>query len=225
MRTTLKRAGILLLSLFFVATASGAKPKLVSEAEAKKAGLDLINLVFGLKETEAVVALNENKGVVYTDGNWEPSDTAEPVYVYQVAVMDEKEDTFRYAASVNAKTGVAYKAAFNESFLPAMTEEQQTLAATGGSANQWRTYDYSIVSAHCYDVAREWINQSIQPTVPILGFMESGFGSDGHFPEGKYDFYVVMYDATIYYFKIAWPQMQILTFEIRNQIEPNGDDA
>jgi hypothetical protein len=225
MRTTLKRAGILLFSLFFVATASGAKPKLVSEAEAKIAGLDLINLVFGLKETEAVVELSEHKGVVYIDGNWEPSDTAEPVYVYQVAVMDEKEDTFRYAASVNAKTGVAYKASMSYSLVSAMTEEQRALAAAAGATYQPRNCDFNIVSTNCYQAARKWVKNTFQPSQPILGFVDRGFSMEEPFPHVDMGFYAVMRDGTIYNFDMAWPQMQIYNFEILNQIELSVDDA
>lgn len=225
MRTIRRRILPLVCAVLFAALGSGSAPALVSEAEAKEAGLNLINLVYGIHATDTEVALYQHKGAEYIDGSWEPSDTVEPVYVYQVAVMDEKTNVFRYAASVNAKSGVAYKASFNETFLTDMTGEQRALAATAGLSTQSETYDYSIVSAHCYEVAREWINQSLQPTVPILGFMEGGFGSDGQFPQGRYDFYAVMYDGTIYQFEIAWPQLEILIFEIRNQIEPNGDDV
>jgi hypothetical protein len=43
---------IVCISLFL----TGGKPKLISEDEAKKAGLAFINMVFDVSETEAVVS-------------------------------------------------------------------------------------------------------------------------------------------------------------------------
>ena len=49
---------------------SGGKPKLISEDEAKKAGLAFINHVFDAKETEAVVNYRTHAGASYVDGEY-----------------------------------------------------------------------------------------------------------------------------------------------------------
>ena len=224
MKTKLKRTGILLLCILFVAASTGAKPKLVSEAEAKEAGLAFINRVFSLNEKDAVVALYERDGAQYAGGDIQPSKDADSVYFYQVAVMDEKTDVFRYAASVNAKTGVAYKATMNTDLLPDMTAEQRKLADSAGTENSMDNYDIEMVNIYCYQAAREFIINTIQTEVPILGYMERGFGME-KFPEVSAGFYIVMRDGTIYNFDMAWPQMQICNFEILNQIEITMEDA
>lgn len=214
---------IILVTIFPKALAE-AKPDMISEAEAKKSGLALINRVFNLNEKDAVVALYEHEGAQYAGGDIQPSKDAEPVYYYQVAVMDEKTNVFRYAASVNAKTGVAYKATMNTVFLPDMTAEQRKLADSAGTENSMDNYDFEMVNFYCYQAAREFINNTIQTEVPILGYMERGFGIE-KFPEVSAGFYIVMRDGTIYNFDMAWPQMQICNFEILNQIEITMEDA
>ena len=199
--------------------------KLVSEAKAKEAGLAFINLIYSVAETDAVVALYEHQGAAYIEGNWQPSDTAESVYVYQVAVMSKTTNDYLYAASVNAKTGEAYRGNRNTSLLPEITEEQRALAIAAGATEQPRNCDFSIVSADCYRTAREWIEITLQPDVPILGFIDRGFSMDDPFPEVSMGFYAVMYDGTIYNFDMVWPQMQIYNFEILNQIEITMEDA
>ena len=200
------------------------KPDLISEAEAKKAGLAFINRAFNRNEKDAVVALYERDGAQYAGGDIQPSKDAEPVYFYQVAVMDEKVNDFRYAASVNAKTGVAYKAAMNSNLLPDMTAEQRKLADSAGKDIDINKYDFSIVMAHCYQAAREFIDNTIQTEVPILGFIDRGFGMN-QFPQGNLEFLAVLRDGTIYDFDMAWPQLQIYSFEILNQIEITMEDA
>ena len=212
------------IAICLIFTLFAFSPNIVSEADAKKSGLALINRVFDLNEKDAVVALYERDGAQYANGDIQPSKDAEPVYFYQVAVMDEKTNVFRYAASVNAKTGVAYKAAMNSILLPDMTAEQRKLVDSAGTEIDINTYDFSIVTAHCYQAAREFIAKTIQTEVPILGFIDRGFGMN-QFPQGNLEFIAVLRDGTIYDFDMAWPQLQIYSFEILNQIEITMEDA
>lgn len=225
MKSVVKRASILLITALFAASAFGAKPKLISEEEAKKVGLAFINRVFDLNETEAVVALYTYDGAEYKDGDIQPSENAEPIYSYQVAVMNQKTNDFRYAASVNAITGVAYKASMKYSLLPAMTEQQQELAAAAKAPRSETPYNFDIVSANCYQATRDWIEKTIRPEAPILGFIDRGFSMDGPISKMTMGFYAVMRDGTIYNFDMAWPQLQIYNFEVLNQIGLCAGDA
>lgn len=225
MKSIVRRTGTLLIALLFVAAASGAKPKLISEDEAKKAGLAFINQVFGVNETEAVVALYTYDGAVYSNGDIQPSEKTEPVYSYQVAVMDKKTNDFRYAASVNAITGLAYKESMKYSLLPAITEQQRELATAAMTPGSETPYDFSIVSANCYQATRAWIGKTLHPEVPILGFVDRGFSMEGQLSEMTMGFYSVMRDGTIYNIDMAWPQLQIYNFEILNQIGLCESDA
>ena len=224
MRTKLKRAGILLLCILFVAASTGAKPKLVSESEAKKAGLALINQVFGVTETEATVTLSEREGLSYINGEEQTTGKEEKVLIYVVTVPGKGIKATQYQAEVNAKTGVAFRASMNSYFLPAMTEEQRKLAETAGAFDQPNNYDYDVVSEHCYRATKEWIKKSFQPDEPILGFIDRGFISEESFPQMSAAFYAVMRDGTIYNIEMMWPQMAILSVGILNQIEHFEDE-
>ena len=105
MRTTLKRMGILLLSLLFVATASGAKPKLASEAEAKETGLALINQVFDITETEATVTLSEWEGFSYVNGEEQQTGKEENAFIYVGTVHGKDVKANQYQAEVNVING------------------------------------------------------------------------------------------------------------------------
>jgi hypothetical protein len=225
MRSIVKRVCIVLIAALFFASASGAKPKLISETEAKKAGLAFINQVFGVNETEAVVALYTYDGAVYSNGDIQPSEKAEPVYSYQVAVMDKKTNDFRYAASVNAITGIAYKASMKYSLLPAITEQQRELAAAAETPGLDTPYDFNKVSANCYQATRAWIGKTFHPETPILGFVDRGFSMEGQARQMTMGFYTVMRDGTIYNIDMVWPQLQIYNFEILNQIGLCESDA
>ena len=224
MRSTLKRASVLLLSLLFVSAASGAKPKLISEAEAKKAGLALINTVFGVTETEATVTLSEREGISYINGAEQKTGKEEKALIYVVSVHGKDIKATQYQAEVNAKTGVAFRASMSTFFLPAMTEEQRKLAESAGASDQPDNYDYNIVSVHCYRAVKEWIKKAMQPDEPVLGFIDRGFISEESFPQMSAAFYAVMRDGTIYNIDMMWPQMAILSVGILNQVEHFEDE-
>ena len=222
MRTTLKRAGILLLSLLFVATASGAKPKVVSDAEAKKAGLALINQVYNQKETEATVSFYTHAGYSYIDGENVETGEEQPVYYYAVAIPGASNGLNKYIAFVNAETGVAYFAARDSSLLPKMTLEQQKAADEAKGNGDWKNYDFSRVNIECQDFAREWIAEIFDLKANILGFVDCGMISDNTGAETS--FYIVIRDGTIYYVDMAWPQLAVLRVGILNQIAPYEDE-
>ena len=214
----------LLCAVFFVALGSGAAPAMVSEAEAKEAGLALINQVFHVNATEAEITLSERDGISYVSGAEQQTGKEEKALIYIVSVHGKDVKATQYQAEVNAKTGVAFRASMNSFFLPAMTQEQQALAATAGAIDQPEKYDYNVVSANCYRAAKEWIRQSFQPDEPILGFIDRGFMSDETFPQVNAGFYAVMHDGTIYNIEMMWPQMAILSVGILNQIEHFEDE-
>ena len=224
MRTKLKRTGILLLCILFVAASTGAKPKLVSEAEAKEAGLALINQVFDVTETEAEVTLSERESFSYINGEEQTTGKEEKALIYVVSVPGKGVKATQYQAEVNAKTGVAFRASMNSYFLPAMTEEQRKLAETAGASDQPNSYDYDVVSKHCYRAVKEWIKNTMQSDEPVLGFIDRGFISEESFPQMSAAFYAVMRDGTIYNIEMMWPQMAILSVGILNQIEHFEDE-
>lgn len=207
-----------MIAALFFASAFGAKPKLISEAEAKKAGLAFLNRVFDASETEATVKYVTEAGYSYTDGEIVETGKEEPVSYYVVTVSEYNDGRYRYFAQVNAETGVAYYAGRSTSFVPEMTAEQQKAANEAKGNGDWIKYDFTRVSTDCSDAAREWIAQTFDLKAKILGFIDCGFLSDD---TGTYtSFYVVIRDGTIYYVNMLWPQRTVLEVGVLNQIGP-----
>lgn len=202
-----------------------ATPALVGEDEAKQAGLDLINLVFGANETDASVAYATQSGYSCVDGEIVHTGNEQPVYLCRVSTPAETGGGSRYTAEVNAETGVAYRATMSIDYLPEMTAVQRDAAKAAYGSGDWNEYDFETVDMDCTDAARDWISNTLHPNVPILGFINCGFISDNVVSPGAAEnFYAVMRDGTIYYFDMAWPQLTILEFAVLNQIEPYGDE-
>lgn len=218
MRAAIKRMVIMLIAVLFVASASGSTPKRISEEEAKEAGLTFLNSIFDTDETEATVKLVTESGYSYIDGEIVETGKEEPVSYYAVTVSEYNDGRYRYFAQVNAETGVAYYAGRDTSFVPEMTAEQRKAVSEAKGNGDWEQYDYSRVSADCWDAAREWIPQKFDLKSNILGFIDGGFLSDD---SGTYaNFYVVIRDGTIYYVNMAWPQRTVLEVGVLNQIGP-----
>lgn len=223
MKSTLKRASILLLCILLVAAFSGAKPKLISEAEAKKAGLAFINRMFDANEVEATVKNATHAGYSYVDGENIETGKEQPVHYYTVATSEMSNGLYRYFAWVNAETGVAYYAMRDNSLLPKLTAEQQKAVAEAKGNGLDENYDFSRVSIDCQDFAREWIAEKFDLKARILGFVDCGMIADDTGAQAS--FYVVIRDGTIYYVNVAWPQMAVLGVSILNQIEPYEGEA
>ena len=223
MKSTLKRASILLLCILFVAASSGAKPKLISEAEAKKAGLAFINQVFDANEVEAIVKNATHAGYSFIDGQNVETGKEQPVHYYTVATSELSNGLYSYFAWVNAETGVAYYAMRDNSLLPKLTAEQQKAVAEAKGNGLDENYDFSRVSIDCQDFAREWIAEKFDLKARILGFVDCGMIADDTGAQAS--FYVVIRDGTIYYVNVAWPQLAVLGVSILNQIEPYEGEA
>lgn len=223
MKSTLKRASILLLCILFVAASSGAKPKLISEAEAKKAGLAFINQVFDANEVEATVKSATHAGYSFIDGQNVETGKEQPVHYYTVATSEMSNGLYSYFAWVNAETGVAYYAMRDNSLLPKLTAEQQKAVAEAKANGLDEHYDFSRVSIDCQDFAREWIAEKFDLKARILGFVDCGMIADDTGAQAS--FYVVIRDGTIYYVNVAWPQLAVLGVSILNQIEPYEGEA
>ena len=221
MKSIGKRACILVLAALFVASASGAKPKLISEEEAKKAGLAFINRVFDANETEATVKLVTEAGTSYVDGKYVRKGDEQPVSYYVVSASEIKDGLYRYYASVNAETGVAYSAERDNSLVPEMTSKQRSAWKEAYGNGDVNSFDFTRVYMDCTNFAHEWIPEKFELKAKFLGFVDSGsaYDKDGI----NENFYVVIRDGTIYHVTIAWPQRTVLEATMLNQTRPTED--
>ncbi|MEZ4509072.1 MAG: hypothetical protein R2912_03135 [Eubacteriales bacterium] len=208
---------ILCVSLFL----TGGKQKLISEDEAKAAGLAFINHVFDANETEAVVTKAVQAGTTYVDGEYIHTGNEQNVNYYVVATPTDANGRSDYIVFVNAETGVAYSAEKSYSLVPKMTNLQREKWREAYGTGDAETADFGTLISDCYIYAREWIPQKFDLKAGILGNVDSGsmFDSDG----GSSNFYIVIRDGTIYHVTVAWPQMMVIEVTILNQTRPTGD--
>ena len=226
MRSIVKRVCIVLIAALFFASAVGAKPKLISEAEAKKAGLAFINLTFGVSETDASVTYYEEGRYLYAHGERTKEDSVNgPIRIYRVAVSNPlvpKED--RYLADVNAVTGVAFRAIRLPETLSELSVEQQTRVSELGAWNE--TTEKAIrkdLAADGQNAAQVYVEQTFHPDHPVLDVTQREFYSDAtQFPRVDLDYYVIIEDGTIYAVQLSWPTLEPQEIQIMNQREKLG---
>lgn len=200
---------------------TGAKPKLISEEEAKKAGLAFINHVFDVDVTEVTVTKGVRAGATYVDGAYQETGNEQHVTYYAVATPPDEYGLSDYMAFVNAETGVAYFAEKSYSLVPNMTYKEYDKwkkAYAGGDAV---SADWAGLTSDCYIFGREWIAEKFDLKAGILGEVDSGSGFDTS--GASCNFYIVIRDGSIYHMTVAWPQMIVTEITILNQTRPTGD--
>jgi len=208
---------ILCASLFL----TGGKPKLISEEEAKKAGIAFINHVFDASETEAVVTYQELTGATFVDGDYQVTGKEQPICIYVVATGKQVDGEYLYYAHVNAETGVAYAAFLNTVFESALTPDEQKALDEARKIGNDRNVVYNEILSDCEHAAQEWIVEKFDLQAGILGFVEGG----GALESGgaNANFYVVIRDGTIYHVTFSWPQLTVVDVTLLNQTRPTEE--
>ncbi len=216
-KTVLLIAGMLCVSLFL----TGGKPKLISEAKAKEAGLAFINHVFDANETEAVIYYQEQAGATFVDGNYKVTGEEKPIYVYIVSADKQEDEGYLYYAHVNAETGIAYAAFRNTVYAPELTTAEQQTLQEARKNRQDRDIVFTKISTECMQAAREWIPTKFDLGAPILGCVDGGGSLEQ--TGGNANFYVVIRDGTIYHVTFSWPQLSVLDITLLNQTRPTEE--
>jgi len=208
---------ILCVSLFL----SGGKPKLISEDEAKTAGLAFINHVFDVNVSEVIVTKGVRAGATYVDGEYKETGNEQNINYYIVATPPDKYGRSDYKAFVNAETGVAYFAERSYSLVPKMTYKEYEKWKKAYGSGDVQTADFGNLINDCYVYGREWIAEKFDLQAGILGSVDSGCGFDSN--GGSSNFYIVIRDGSIYHMTVAWPQMIVMEVTILNQTRPTVD--
>ena len=218
----MKKRILLILTCMALVLLSGCTPRLISEAEAKEAGLELINKVFDINETEATVTLVSHTGISYIDGEYKATGKEQLVWVYMISISNQKTGESLYRAEVNAETGVAYSASRSSSLLPIMTSEQHQLFQDALPNGDFSKFDFTKMDMDCKDFVRDWIVEKFDLDARILGLTNCGSIAQN---DGAQDsFYVVLRDGTIYYINIAWPELMVVDVAVLNQTRPYEEE-
>ncbi len=216
-----------LIALFCAALLlSGCSPHLVSKAEAKEAGLALINQTFEINETDATVTYAEYAGFSYANGVMVQYGTEESVRVYSVSIPQENSENPLYYAMVNAETGFAYHAEKSDRLLSPMTAEQQKQAEELASIDVFSSdYDFAVDEyqkklneSNPAGVATDWVTEKFCPGEPSIATLENGTTSDSVIAPLVYaDYSIVFDDGAVYQVTLIWPTMEIKQVSILSQ--------
>jgi len=217
MKKRIISVSICLLSVAFLFSA--CSPRLVSEAEAKEAGLALINQVFDVNETEAEVTYHEYAGTSYVNGTSVQYGDEEPVRVYEVIIPSLKSEIPLYYAEVNARTGVAYHAERNETFLAPLTDEQLIEGNELASMDITdEAYTKKLNESNASSIVADWVAEKLHPGVGVMSVLDNGFIADNVItPRVRMEYTVIFLDGAVYQASIYWPTMDILQVSILSQ--------
>ncbi len=204
----------IILSLSLLLTACGQKD--ISEAKAKEIGLAYINQIFDVNETEATVyqymeeCLPENDGAVVTG---DPNIGTRIVYTVRVA---KRESLWQYQAGVIASSGMPYFAQRNEINL-VMTDEQKEMANNLFTEERNWGEKHEAALAELKEESKQFVRETYNPKSDILLSASMGDYRSGTLTTTFIEsFYVVLRDGTIYFVRMQWPSMQVLSIAVEH---------
>ncbi len=196
---------------------SGSSPKLIGEEEAKKAGLAFINHAFDVEESEAEVEYQQAVGESYKNGTIVQYGTEEPRLLYNIRVDKLEDGNYRYYATVNARTGSAFRAVKNPENI-VLTKEQEAQAAAIGKEEDLPIEAFEDEEQSALNAAEEFVRARFEPDVPVLSTVLNSSMTDSEiFPQVYVNGFVVFVDGTIYSVQICWPSMQVTDVVLCNQ--------
>lgn len=184
--------------------------KLISEDQAKEAGLAMINRVFDVNETEAAVTLEEQPGLSYINGVHAHLGGEDPIKYYTVKVGLLDDGNFLYYAEVNAQTGVAYRVDRNTASI-SLSEEQRKQADVLGNLDDFHPDSFLNIQNDAMSIVQGLIQTRLEKDVPIFRMYPDMIESDSvDFPKVWLEYIVVMENDTIYTITLCWPSMDII---------------
>jgi len=203
---------ILSLSLFL--SACGQKD--IGEAKAKEIGLNYINQIFDVNETEAMVqryveeCIPENDGAVVTG---DPNIGTRVLYNIVVANNDSQP---LFETWVLGSTGMPVSVRQGEINI-ILTDEQKKKANTLFSEERNWGEKHEAALVELKEASIQWVQEKICPNSSVLLASPTGDYQHTNTTTTFIDsFYVVLRDGTIYKIGMQWPSMQVLGFSVEH---------
>ncbi len=198
----------------------GCSPHIISEEQAKVAGLAFINKVFDVNETEALVDYGEySVDALPQDQSAKQKRNVPVMRFYYVTVMKEHTDNAMYYAQVDAINGFVYYAQrFNQTLTP-LTDEQIKQAEELAKL----PYGQSEVMSRLYELnlpqtVDDWMSARFEKQSKIKT-VEYGKMKEGLIDENivSMDCHVTFENGAVYVIGIILPTKQIFQIEILSQ--------
>lgn len=184
-------------------------------------GLEYINKIFHVNETEATLQ------TVYEDVYYFENGIREPVMAtsgdgsivkdefYLVTVAETESDP-RYQAKYRSDWVDLYYVWQSEQNI-IMTEEQTQKANALYAAEKTWGEKHDAAFAELKDACVHWVEENLMDDDPVLVAAEdTGYDKGPITPSLKNRYYVVMMDGEIYQIEMQWPSMQVLSLQVIN---------
>lgn len=208
----------IILSLSLLLTA--CTPRLVSEAQAKEAGLALINRAFEIEETDAKVTLEQRPGLSYINGVHAHLGDEEPIYYYTVKIGALPDGNSYYYAEVDAKTGLAYRAEKSTDIIT-LNDAQRKQAKSIGMFDQFHPDMFADEQEDHIQTVWDWISTHLEKDVPVIFVLPDAIGSDSvDFPKVRLGYFAMLDDGRFYNIEVCWPTMEVIFIQMRGYSLP-----
>ena len=204
-----------LMALLF----SGCKQREGSDDLPIMYGLDDINKIFHVNETEATVQTVYEDVYYYENGvrtqakatNGDGTNIQDEFYLVTVGDPDSEP---RYQAKIRSDWfSLNYVWQSEQNIV--MTAEQTEKANALYAAEKTWGEKHDAAFAELKDACVHWVEENLMDDDPVLVAAEDTSYDKGPItPTLKNRYYVVMLDGTIYQIEMQWPSMQVLSLQV-----------
>ena len=207
-----------MLFLLVLYSLSACSPEIISQAKAKEAGLELINLAFDTNETDADVTYIENRQMDSEDETLR-SEEEDISRVYEVTIKSEDDTEYLYYAEVNAESGLAYYASKSEILLTPLNQDQMNEATRlNGLIKEDDIYLNLLKDSQIGAFSYEWVESRFHRDITLLETLDIGTYSDNvMYPRISIGYYIIFVDGAVYEVYLSWPTMEVLSIQILSQ--------
>lgn len=208
----------LLMVLFF----SGCKQRMDENEANISYGLDDINQIFHVNETEATVQTVSEDAYNYENGIQKPAlatsgDGSIIQDSYYLVTVGESESNPRYQAKIRSDWYSLHYVWQSEQNIVMTAEQTEKANALFAEEKIWGE-KHDAAFAELKDACIHWVEENLMDDDPVLLASEDSEYDKGSITTTlKNRYYVVMLDGTIYQIEMQWPAMQVLSLTVINE--------
>lgn len=197
---------------------SACSPRLIGEAKAKEAGLEMLQQAYDVDLSDAVVtvAYQERPGVTYRDGQALQYGIEEPKRLYVVLVNPDEIGNTEYYAEVNAVSGIAYRADKAPLNIE-LTKEQKKKIEAIQYPEDLSKYSFSDEQVESMWFSADWLKLHFEPDMERLCSIPGTEMTDNTTPQHWIESYAVYRNGHIYLVQLLWPSMEVTSVYLFDQ--------
>lgn len=216
-----KIAIVLAIALMTTMLFTGCGQRMDENEENIGYGLDDINQIFHVNETEATLQ------TVYQDAYYYENGIRKPVMAtsgdgsivqdeFYLVTVGETESNPRYQALFRCDWTSLYYVWQSEQNVVMTAEQTEKANALFAEEKIWGE-KHDAAFAELKDACIHWVEENLMDDDPVLLASEDSDYDKGTITTTmKNRYYVVMLDGTIYQIEMQWPAMQVLSLQVIN---------